>query len=101
MGQAMLNDNIILVKYSFHHPYVGFLELFPGDMSFFLAGAVLGMLLKLISTSIQKELQDGEGKAEQNQGGFNLLQSQLSPRFLFNVMLILAVPDGKSFMISN
>lgn len=31
MGQAMLNDNIISVKYPFQHPLVWFLELFRGD----------------------------------------------------------------------
>jgi len=76
----------LLVKYPFHHPYVGFLELFRGDMPFFLAGVVSGMLLKLISASILKELQDARIKAEQKESEFNLLQSQLSPHFLFNVM---------------
>lgn len=75
-----------LVKYVFHHPNVGFLELFRGDMPFFLAGVVLGMLLKLISDSMQKELQDAQIKAEQKESEFNLLQSQLSPHFLFNVL---------------
>jgi sensor histidine kinase YesM len=76
----------LLLKYPFHHPYVGFLELFRGDMPFFLAGVVLGMLLKLISASMRKELQDAQIKAEQKESEFNLLQSQLSPHFLFNVM---------------
>ena len=76
----------ILVKYVFHHPNVGFLELFRGDMPFFLAGVVLGMLLKLISTSMRKELQDAQIKAQQKESEFNLLQSQLSPHFLFNVL---------------
>jgi sensor histidine kinase YesM len=76
----------LLIKYAFHHPYAGFLELLRGDMPFFLAGVVLGMLLKLISASIQKELQDARIKAEQKESEFNLLQSQLSPHFLFNVM---------------
>jgi sensor histidine kinase YesM len=76
----------ILVKYAFHHPYAGFLELFRADMPFFLAGIVLGMLLKLISASMQKELQDAQIKAEQKESEFNLLQSQLSPHFLFNVL---------------
>jgi len=76
----------VLVKYVFHHPNVGFLELFRGDMPFFLAGVVLGMLLKLISASMRKELQDAQIKAEQKESEFNLLQSQLSPHFLFNVL---------------
>jgi sensor histidine kinase YesM len=76
----------LLVKYAFHHPYAGFLELLRGDMPFFLAGVVLGMLLKLISASMQRELQDAQIKAEQKESELNLLQSQLSPHFLFNVL---------------
>jgi sensor histidine kinase YesM len=76
----------LLVKYVFHHPYAGFLELLRGDMPFFLAGVVLGMLLKLISESMRKELKDAQIKAEQKESELNLLQSQLSPHFLFNVL---------------
>ncbi|WP_190295371.1 sensor histidine kinase [Mucilaginibacter rubeus] len=35
---------------------------------------------------MQKELKDAQLKAEQKESEFNLLQSQLSPHFLFNVM---------------
>jgi sensor histidine kinase YesM len=76
----------ILVKYVFHHPYAGFLELFRGNMTFLLAGVVLGMLLELISASMRKELQDAQIKAKQKESEFSLLQSQLSPHFLFNVL---------------
>lgn len=76
----------LLVKYAFQHPYVGFLELLRGDMPFFFAGVVFGMLLKLISASMQKELQDAQIKAEQKESELKLLQSQLSPHFLFNVL---------------
>jgi LytS/YehU family sensor histidine kinase len=44
------------------------------------------MLLKLIRASIQKELHDAQIKAEQKETEFSLLQSQLSPHFLFNVL---------------
>ena len=76
----------LLVKYAFHHPFVGFLELLRGDMPFFFAGVVVGMLLKLISASMQKELQDAQIKGEQKESELNLLQAQLSPHFLFNVL---------------
>ncbi len=76
----------LLVKYAFHHPNAGFLELLRGDMPFFFAGVVLGMLLKLISASMQKEIRDAQIKAEQKESELNLLQSQLSPHFLFNVL---------------
>jgi hypothetical protein len=76
----------LLVKYAFHHPNAGFLELLRGDMPFFFAGVVLGMLLKLISASMRKELLDAQIKAEQKESELNILQSQLSPHFLFNVL---------------
>jgi hypothetical protein len=76
----------LLVKFAFHHPFAGFLELLHGDMPFFLAGAVLGMFLALISASMRKEVLDAQIKAEQKESELNLLQSQLSPHFLFNVL---------------
>jgi uncharacterized membrane protein len=76
----------LLVKYAFDHPYAGFLELLRGDMAFFFAGVVFGMRIKLISASLQKELAEAQIKAEQKESEFNLLQSQLSPHFLFNVL---------------
>jgi len=76
----------LLVRFAFHHPYAGFIELLHGDMTFFVAGMVLGMLLKLISYSMRKEMLEAKLKAEQKESEFNLLQSQLSPHFLFNVL---------------
>jgi LytS/YehU family sensor histidine kinase len=76
----------LLVRYAFNHPYAGFFEVFRDVMPFFLSGVILGMLLKLIRASMQKELHDAQIKAEQKQSEFNLLQSQLSPHFLFNVL---------------
>jgi hypothetical protein len=76
----------LMVMYPFQHPNAGFREVLKSNMPFILAGVVLGMLLKLISASMQKELNDAQIKAEQKQSEFNLLQSQLSPHFLFNVL---------------
>jgi LytS/YehU family sensor histidine kinase len=76
----------ILFKYIFNHPYAGFLELSREIMPFFLVGLVLGILLKLIRASLQKELLDAHIKTEQKAIEFNLLQAQLSPHFLFNVL---------------
>ncbi|MEO6731968.1 MAG: histidine kinase [Ferruginibacter sp.] len=76
----------LLVKYVFNKPNTGFFELSRDVMPFFLIGLVLGMLLKLIRASIQKELLDAHIKTEQKAIEFNLLQSQLSPHFLFNVL---------------
>ncbi len=76
----------LIVKYALNHPYAGFLEVLLDTLPFYLIGLVLGILLKLIRVSIQKELQDAHIKAEQKESEFGLLQSQLSPHFLFNVL---------------
>lgn len=75
-----------LVWYVFSHPYAGFMEVARDAMPFFWAGVIIGILLKIISASMQKELADALLKAEQKESEFSLLQSQLSPHFLFNVL---------------
>jgi sensor histidine kinase YesM len=76
----------LLVKYVFNHPYAGFFELVRDMMPFFLVGLLAGILLKLIRTAMQKELQEAHLQTEQKIIEFNLLQSQLSPHFLFNTL---------------
>ncbi|HEU4551777.1 MAG TPA: histidine kinase [Chitinophaga sp.] len=76
----------MLVKFAFSHPYAGFMEVVRNAMPFFIIGTVMGMLLKVISASMQKELQNAHARAEQSISEFSLLQSQLSPHFLFNVL---------------
>ncbi|QHV95368.1 sensor histidine kinase [Spirosoma endbachense] len=76
----------LFVRYVFNHPYAELGELGVAIMPFFLIGLIMGMLLKLIRATVQKELQDVQIKAEQKQSEFNLLQAQLSPHFLFNVL---------------
>jgi sensor histidine kinase YesM len=76
----------LLVRYVFNHPNAGFLELIRGDVPFLLTGLVLGMLLKLISALMQKELLDARVRAEQKESELKMLQSQVSPHFLFNVL---------------
>ncbi|HVV54658.1 MAG TPA: histidine kinase, partial [Mucilaginibacter sp.] len=78
--------DFFLTKYVFDHPNAGFIELLYGSMPFYLAGLVMGMLLKLVSFSVQKRIQEAQIRAEQKESEFNLLQSQLSPHFLFNVL---------------
>ena len=66
----------------------------PGDiiefsvttLPFFIIGLVMGIFIKLIRASIQKQIQDAQIAAEQKQSELNLLQSQLSPHFLFNTL---------------
>jgi len=76
----------LLVKCVFNHPYAGFLEVVRDTMPFFLAGLVVGGLLKLIRASIQKDLNDANLQSQQKTMEFDLLQSQLSPHFLFNTL---------------
>lgn len=76
----------LLFKYIFHHPAADFFELSRDVMPFFLVGLVMGILLKFIRTSMQKELRDIRIQTEQKTMEFSLLQSQLSPHFLFNVL---------------
>jgi sensor histidine kinase YesM len=76
----------ILVRYVFNHPYAGFFELVRDMMPFFLVGLLAGILLKLIHTAMQKEVQEAHLQTEQKVIEFNLLQSQLSPHFLFNTL---------------
>ena len=76
----------LIVRYIFNHPFAELWELGVNMMPFFLIGLIMGMLLKLIRATIQKELQEAQIKAEQKQSEFNVLQAQLSPHFLFNVL---------------
>jgi len=76
----------LLYVFVFGHSTAGYLELTREIMPFFLTGMVIGVLLKLIRNSIQKELKEEQLKAEQKAMAFELLQSQLSPHFLFNVL---------------
>jgi LytS/YehU family sensor histidine kinase len=46
----------------------------------------MGIFIKLIRASIQRQLQQARISAEQKQSELNLLQSQLSPHFLFNTL---------------
>ncbi|HSC36684.1 MAG TPA: histidine kinase [Chitinophagaceae bacterium] len=76
----------LVIKYIFGAIYAGFLEVVISVMPFFLIGVVAGMLLKLVSVTMQKQVQEAQAATEQKQSELNLLQSQLSPHFLFNTL---------------
>ena len=78
--------DFLATKYLFNNPNIDFIELLYGAMPFYLTGLAGGALLKLVSFSAQKRIQEEQIKAEQKESEFNLLQSQLSPHFLFNVL---------------
>ena len=83
---AVLVSWWLIVKYLFHHPYAELHELSAFNGPFFIMGLVIGMLMKLITASVRKQLQDARTAAEQKQTELSLLQSQLSPHFLFNTL---------------
>ena len=66
----------------------------PGDiiefsvttLPFFIISLIMGVFIKLIRASVQRQIQEARISAEQKQSELNLLQSQLSPHFLFNTL---------------
>ena len=76
----------LVTRFVLGHPYAGFLEVIFSVMPFFTIGIVLGMLLKLIRATVQKQVREAAAAAEQKQSELSLLQSQLSPHFLFNTL---------------
>lgn len=76
----------LLVRYVFGHPNAGFLEMARDVMPFFLVGLVMGVLLTLIRATVRKEFEDSKARTMQLESEFSLLQAQLSPHFLFNVL---------------
>lgn len=75
----------LFAKKVFHTP--GEIREFSATtLPFFIIGLVMGILIKLTRASIQKQIQDAQIKAAQKETELNLLQSQLSPHFLFNTL---------------
>ena len=62
------------------------IELSVTILPFYIIAFIMGIIIKLTRASIQKQLQDAELRAEQKQSQLNVLQSQLSPHFLFNTL---------------
>jgi sensor histidine kinase YesM len=52
----------------------------------FILSVVAGMLVKLGRMTVRKQLREANVRAEQSQSELHLLQSQLSPHFLFNTL---------------
>jgi len=53
---------------------------------FLLLSLTIGIFIKLIRTIIKSQLRNAKIQAEQSKSELNLLQSQLSPHFLFNTL---------------
>ncbi|HVX50865.1 MAG TPA: histidine kinase [Chitinophagaceae bacterium] len=86
LSLALLVIDFLFIKFFLGYPNAGFLELMYGVTPFFAVGLITGMLLKLIRVSMEKELKEVQARVEQRESEFGLLQAQLSPHFLFNVL---------------
>jgi LytS/YehU family sensor histidine kinase len=70
----------------FFAPNAGFMELTIASGPFFTIAFFGGILIKLVRTSISREIQNAKSATEQIKGELYILQSQLSPHFLFNTL---------------
>lgn len=61
-------------------------EFFFAVTPLFIAGMLIGIFTPMIKALLQKQIMESKKIAEQKQGELNLLQSQLSPHFLFNTL---------------
>ncbi|MBD2754221.1 sensor histidine kinase [Spirosoma validum] len=63
-----------------------YLNLLLFELPVFILSVTTGMLIKLSRLSVQNQLQEAKALTEQSQSELHLLQSQLSPHFLFNTL---------------
>jgi sensor histidine kinase YesM len=63
-----------------------FLNMLFFSVPFFILSLAIGILVKLVRISMQRQLYDAKAEAQQSQSELHLLQSQLSPHFLFNTL---------------
>ena len=70
----------------FFAPNAGFMELTIASGPFFIIAFFGGILIKLVRTSISREIRNAKSTAEQSKSELSILQSQLSPHFLFNTL---------------
>jgi sensor histidine kinase YesM len=70
---------------SVSHPRMHLVLLVVG-LPFLLVGSGTGMIIKLYRHTIREKLYEAKASAEQSQSELKLLQTQLSPHFLFNTL---------------
>jgi len=75
----------LFAKKIFHTPG-DVIEFSVTTVPFFIISLVMGIFIKLTRASVQRQIQEARISAEQKQSELNLLQSQLSPHFLFNTL---------------
>jgi len=76
----------LFIKYIFNQGNAELTELFISEMPFFIIGMAGGIFIKLVRASMQKQVEDAHIAARQKESELSLLQSQLSPHFLFNTL---------------
>jgi sensor histidine kinase YesM len=76
---------LVAVELSVSHPHMHLLLLVIG-LPFLLLGIGTGMIIKLYRHTIKEQLYEAKATAEQSQSELKLLQTQLSPHFLFNTL---------------
>jgi len=63
-----------------------FVVLLYAGVPLFILSVATGMVIKLVRATVKKQLLDARASAHQSQSELQLLQSQLSPHFLFNTL---------------
>lgn len=63
-----------------------FLSMLFFSVPFFILSLAIGILVKLVRISVHRQLYTAKAEAQQSQSELHLLQSQLSPHFLFNTL---------------
>jgi len=81
----MLSGWWLIIHY-FYFPNASFQEVAVNTAPFFMLAIATGVFIRHTRASIQKQVRDAYLSAEQKQSELNLLQSQLSPHFLFNTL---------------
>ncbi len=76
----------LLVQSRFHLHNKSFTDFLLKIAPFFIISFVLGVFIKLARAALQTQLKDVKATAAQRQIELELLQSQLSPHFLFNTL---------------
>jgi len=77
---------MFLLLQASHSSQQPFLKILVVGFPLTIFGLSLGVMIKLIRTSVKNQLAEAEASAEQSKGELRFLQNQLSPHFLFNTL---------------
>ncbi len=87
--ECMIGWSIIgglFMQYFFHPVNMHFFSFLLNISPFIILGLGAGVVIKMIRSAIRKQLEDAVAASAHKQSELNLLQSQLSPHFLFNTL---------------